>query len=136
MAPPGHTPSRPSGPHQAHVNVLRSPAAECRAATLQRCPRSVAERRPASAWDVLEIRLLAEEHQIEAISFARPVRSRRTLAAFCVLGQCAKSKTGPNWKTLAAAPGPGQVASTARYLRDALAALCGCEFEAIWWQWS
>src|SRR5712691_6290887 len=94
-------------------------------------PGSVAERR--QVLDLPEIRLLAQEHQIEAICC--PTCHTTSLGSFPA-SVSAPVQYGPNLQALAVYLHQGQLLPTARTC-EALAALCGCQIaEATLLQWS
>ena len=100
-------------------------------ADLSPVPGSVAERH--QVLDVPEIRLLAHEHQIEAMCC--PTCHRTSLGSFPALVS-APVQYGPNMQALAVYLHQGQLLPTARTC-EALAALCGCHIaEATLLQWS
>jgi transposase len=91
----------------------------------------VAERR--QLLDLPEIRLLAHEHQIEAICC--PTCHTRNLGTFPA-AVSAPVQYGPNLQALAVYLHQGQLLPTARTC-EALAAVCGCQIsEATLIQWS
>jgi transposase len=91
----------------------------------------VAERR--QVLDVPEIRLLAQEHQIEAICC--PTCHTTSLGSFPA-SVSAPVQYGPNLQALAVYLHQGQLLPTARTC-EALAAICGCQIsEATLLQWS
>jgi transposase len=90
-----------------------------------------AERR--QVLDLPEIRLLAQEHQIEAIWC--PTCHRKSLGSFPPLVS-APVQYGPNMQALAVYLHQGQLLPTARTC-EALASICGCQIsEATLLQWS
>ncbi|GAC1565441.1 MAG: IS66 family transposase [Ktedonobacteraceae bacterium] len=92
---------------------------------------TVVERR--QVLDVPQIRLLAHEHQIEAIGC--PNCQSSSLGRFPA-GVRAPVQYGPNLQALAVYLHQGQVLPTARTC-EALAAICGCQIaEATLLQWS
>jgi transposase len=94
-------------------------------------PGSVAERR--QVLDLPEIRLLAHEHQIEAIWC--PTCHARSLGSFPA-ALSAPVQYGPNLQALAVYRHQGQLLPTARTC-EALAAICGCHLsEGPLLQWS
>src|SRR5260370_14844360 len=98
---------------------------------LSAVPGIVAERR--QVLDVPEIRLLAHEHQVEAICC--PTCHSISLGSFPA-SVSAPVQYGPNLQALAAYLHQGQLLPTARTCQ-ALAALCGCQIaEATLIQWS
>src|SRR5207237_10750116 len=98
---------------------------------LSAVPGRVAERR--QVLDVPEIRLLAHEHQIEAICC--PTCHTTSLGRFPA-SVSAPVQYGPNLQALAVYLHQGQLLPTARTC-EALAALCGCQIsEATLLQWS
>jgi transposase len=91
----------------------------------------VAQRR--QVLDVPEIRLLAQEHQIEAICC--PTCHTTSLGSFPA-SVSAPVQYGPNLQALAVYLHQGQLLPTARTC-EALAAICGCQIsEATLLQWS
>src|SRR6266852_3682896 len=100
-------------------------------ADLSTVPGSVVERR--QVLDVPEIRLLAHEHQIEAIGC--PTCHRTSLGSFPT-SVSAPVQYGPHLQALAVYLHQGQLLPTARTC-EALAAICGCQIaEATLLQWS
>jgi transposase len=98
---------------------------------LSTVPGSVAERR--QVLDVPEMRLLAQEHQIETICC--PGCHTRNLGSFPA-AVSAPVQYGPNLQALAVYLHQGQLLPTARTC-EALAAICGCQIsEATLLQWS
>jgi len=98
---------------------------------LSAVPGIVAERR--QILDVPEIRLLAHEHQIEAICCPHCHTTSRGSFPAAV---SAPVQYGPNLQALAVYLHQGQLLPTARTC-EALAALCGCHIsEATLLQWS
>ena len=98
---------------------------------LSAIPGSIAERR--QVLDVPEIRLLAHEHQIEAICC--PTCHTTSLGSFPA-AVSAPVHYGPHLQALAVYLHQGQVLPTARTC-EALAALCGCQIaEGTLLQWS
>lgn len=98
---------------------------------LSAVPGSVAERR--QVLDVPEIRLVAQEHQIEAIYC--PTCHSTSLGSFPATVS-APVQYGPHLQALAVYLHQGQLLPTARTC-EALAALCGCQIsEATLIQWS
>jgi len=98
---------------------------------LSAVPGSVAERR--QVLDVPEIRLLAHEHQVEAIYC--PTCHSISLGRFPA-SISAPVQYGPHLQALAVYLHQGQLLPTARTCQ-ALAALCGCQIaEATLLQWS
>ena len=98
---------------------------------LSTVPGSLAERR--QVLDVPEMRLLAQEHQIEAICC--PTCHTRNLGSFPA-AVSAPVQYGPNLQALAVYLHQGQLLPTARTC-EALAAICGCQIaEATLLQWS
>jgi transposase len=92
---------------------------------------SVAERR--QVLDVPEIRLLAQEHQIEALCC--PTCHTTSLGSFPA-AVSAPVQYGPNLQALAVYLHQGQLLPTARTC-EALAAICGCQIsEGTLIQWS
>src|SRR3989454_5767533 len=111
------------------VTVPRS--AGSRSEDLSAVPGSVAERR--QVLDLPEIRLRAQEHQIEAICC--PTCHTRNLGSFPA-AVSAPVHYGPNLQALAVYLHQGQLLPTARTC-EALAALCGCQIsEGTLLQWS
>lgn len=99
-------------------------------ADLSDAPGIVAERR--QVLDVPEIRLLAHEHQVEAVCCPHCHSSSR--GSFPT-GVSAPVQYGPNLQALAVYLHQGQLLPTARTC-EALAALCGCHIaEATVLQW-
>jgi len=100
-------------------------------ADLSTVPGSVAERR--QVLDVPEMRLLAHEHQSEAICC--PTCHRTSLGSFPT-SVSAPVQYGPHLQALAVYLHQGQLLPTARTC-EALAALCGCHIaQATLLQWS
>jgi transposase len=100
-------------------------------ADLSGVPGIVAERR--QVLDVPEIRLLAQEHQIEAICC--PTCHATSLGSFPA-SVTASVQYGPNLQALAVYLHQGQLLPTARTCQ-ALAALCGCHLsEGTLVEWS
>ncbi len=98
---------------------------------LSAVPGSVAERR--QVLDVPEMRLLAQEHQIEAICC--PTCHSRNLGSFPA-AVSAPVQYGPHLQALAVYLHQGQLLPTARTCQ-ALAAICGCQIaEATRLPWS
>jgi transposase len=113
--------------------VVRHRPTVCRqcSADLSAVPGSVTERR--QVLDVPEIRLLAHEHQIEAICC--PTCHRTSLGSFPA-SVSAPVQYGPHLQALAVYLHQGQLLPTARTC-EALAAICGCQIsEATLIQWS
>ncbi len=111
-------------PHRPEV------CSQCHA-DLSALPGSVAERR--QVLDLPEIRLLAQEHQIEAICC--PNCHSRNLGSFPTVVS-APVQYGPNLQALAVYLHQGQLLPTARTC-EALVAICGCQIsEATLIQWS
>jgi transposase len=103
---------------------------QCRA-DLSGVPGIVAERR--QVLDVPEIRLLAQEHQIEAICC--PTCHTTSLGSFPA-AVSAPVQYGPHLQALAVYLHQGQLLPTARTC-EALAAICGCQIsEGTLIQWS
>jgi transposase len=103
---------------------------QCRA-DLSHVPGTVAERR--QVLDVPEIRLLAHEHQLEAICC--PACHTITSGSFPA-SVSAPVQYGPNMQALAVYLHQGQLLPTARTC-EALAAICGCQIaEGTLLQWS
>lgn len=126
---PGHTLSMVDQPDA----VVHHRPKVCRQCTedLSRVPGSVAERR--QVLDVPEIRLMAHEHQIEAVCCP----SCHTISLGCFPSTVlAPVQYGPNLQALAVYLQQGQLLPTARTC-EALAAICGCHIsEATLLQWS
>src|SRR5712691_2714136 len=103
-------------------DVVRHRPAVCRQchADLSAVPGSVVERR--QVLDVPEIRLLAHEHQLEAICC--PTCHSTSLGSFPA-SVSAPVQYGPNVQALAVYLHQGQLLPTARTC-EVLAALCGC----------
>src|SRR5260370_39179908 len=116
---PGHTLAMVEQPDE----VVRHRPMVCRQCRedLSAVPGSVAERR--QVLDVPEIRLLAQEHQIEAICCpnCHTISSGSFPAAVS-----APVQYGPNLQALAVYLHQGQLLPTARTC-EALAAICGCQ---------
>src|SRR5512142_1704534 len=126
---PGHTLSMVEQPDE----VVRHRPQVCRqcSADLSTVPGSVAERR--QVLDLPEIRLLAHEHQIEAICC--PTCHTTSLGSFPT-SVSAPVQYGPHLQALAVYLHQGQLLPTARTC-EALAALCGCQIaEGTLIQWS
>jgi transposase len=115
---PGHTLSMVEQPD----DVVRHRPQVCKqcSADLSGVPGNVAERR--QILDVPEIRLLAHEHQIEAICC--PACHATSLGSFPA-SVSAPVQHGSNLQALAVYLYQGQLLPTARTC-EALAALCGC----------
>src|SRR5260221_9585250 len=125
----GHTLSMVEQPDE----VVRHRPKVCRQCSenLSGVPGSVAERR--HVLDVPEIRLLAQEHQIEAICC--PTCHTTNLGSFPA-SVTAPVQYGPNLQALAVYLHQGQLLPTARTC-EALAAICGCQLsEGTLIQWS
>src|SRR6266581_4581972 len=125
----GHTLSMVEQPDE----VVRHRPAVCRQcrADLSAVPGVVAERR--QVLDVPAIRLLAHEHQIEAICC--PACHTTSLGSFPA-SVSAPVQYGPHLQALAVYLHQGQLLPTARTC-EALAALCGCHIaEGTLIQWS
>ena len=126
---PGHTLSMVEQPEEV-VRHRPKVCSQCRE-DLSAVPGSVAERR--QVLDVPEIRLLAQEHQIEAIWC--PTCHTRSLGSFPA-AVSAPVQYGPNMQALAVYLHQGQLLPTARTC-EALAAICGCQIsEGTLIQWS
>jgi transposase len=126
---PGHTLSMGEQPDE----VVRHRPEVCRQCSedLSAVPGSVAERR--QVLDLPEIRLLAQEHQLEAIWC--PTCHTRNLGSFPT-AVSAPVQYGPNLQALAVYLHQGQLLPTACTC-EALAAICGCPIsEATLIQWS
>src|SRR6266567_2866360 len=125
----GHTLSMVEQPDE----VVRHRPAVCRQcrADLSAVPGVVAERR--QVLDVPAIRLLAHEHQIEAICC--PACHTTSLGSFPA-SVSAPVQYGPHLQALAVYLHQGQLLPTARTC-EALAALCGCQIaEGTLIEWS
>ncbi len=126
---PGHTLSMMEQP-DAVVRHRPAVCSQCRA-DLSAVPGSVAERR--QVLDVPEIRLLCQEHQIEAICC--PACHITNLGSFPA-AVSAPVQYGPHLQALAVYLHQGQLLPTARTC-EALAALCGCQIaEGTLIEWS
>jgi transposase len=126
---PGHTLSLVEQPDEV-VRHRPEVCSQC-GEDLSRVPGSVAERR--QVLDVPEIRLLAQEHQIEAICC--PTCHTRSLGSFPAAVN-APVQYGPHLQALAVYLHQGQLLPTARTC-EALAAICGCQIaEGTLIQWS
>ncbi len=126
---PGHTLSLVEQPDEV-VRHRPQVCSQCRE-DLSAVPGSVAERR--QVLDLPEIRLLAQEHQIEAICC--PTCHSRNLGSFPA-SVSAPVQYGPHLQALAVYLHQGQLLPTARTC-EALAAICGCQIsEATLLQWS
>ncbi len=126
---PGHTLCMVEQPDE----VVRHRPAVCRQCRkdLSAVPGSVAERR--QVLDVPEIRLVAHEHQIEAICC--PTCHTTSLGSFPA-AVTAPVQYGPHLQALAVYLHQGQLLPTARTC-EALAALCGCQIaEGTLIEWS
>ena len=126
---PGHTLSMVEQPDE----VVRHRPEVCRQCRedLSAVPGSVAERR--QVLDVPEIRLLAQEHQVEAICC--PTCHTTSLGIFPT-SVSAPVQYGPNIQALAVYLHQGHLLPTARTC-EALAAICGCQiWEGTLLQWS
>jgi len=126
---PGHTLALVEQPDE----VVRHRPKVCRQCNedLSAVPGSVAERR--QVLDVPEIRLVAQEHQIEAICC--PTCHSTSLGSFPA-AVSAPVQYGPNLQALAVYLHQGQLLPTARTC-EALAAICGCQIsEGTLIQWS
>ncbi len=138
--PSGKRPGGQAG-HAGHTLALVEPpdevvrhrpqvCSQC-SADLRDVPGIIAERR--QVLDIPEIRLLAHEHQIEAICC--PTCHTTSLGHFPV-SVSAPVQYGPHLQALAVYLHQGQLLPTARTC-EALAALCGCQIsEASVLQWS
>src|SRR6266567_880373 len=125
----GHTLSMMEQP-DAVVRHRPAVCSQCRA-DLSAVPGSVAERR--QVLDVPEIRLLCQEHQIEAICC--PACHITNLGSFPA-AVSAPVQYGPHLQALAVYLHQGQLLPTARTC-EALAALCGCQIaEGTLIEWS
>ena len=138
--PSGKRPGGQEG-HVGHTLVMveqpddvvphRPPVCRQCGQNLSQVPGTVVERR--QVLDVPEIRLLAHEHQIEAICC--PSCHTSTLGCFPA-PISAPVQYGPNLQALAVYLHQGQLLPTARTCQ-ALAALCGCQLsEGTLIQWS
>src|SRR6266702_2908875 len=137
--PSGKRPGGQAG-HPGHTLVMVEPpdtvvrhrpkvCSQC-CADLSTVPGSVAERR--QVLDVPEMRLLAHEHQSEAICC--PTCHRTSLGSFPT-SVSAPVQYGPHLQALAVYLHQGQLLPTARTC-EALAALCGCHIaQATMLQW-
>jgi transposase len=126
---PGHTLAMVEQPDEV-VRHRPTVCSQCRE-DLSAVPGSVVERR--QVLDLPEIRLLAQEHQIEAISC--PTCHTITSGSFPA-SVSAPVQYGPQLQALAVYLHQGQLLPTARTC-EALAALCGCQIsEATLLQWS
>jgi transposase len=126
---PGHTLSMVEQPEEV-VRHRPEVCSQCRE-DLSRVPGRVAERR--QVLDVPEIRLVAHEHQIEAICC--PTCHTRSLGSFPA-AVSAPVQYGPHLQALAVYLHQGQLLPTARTC-EALAAICGCQIsEGTLLQWS
>jgi transposase len=148
LARPPRSSRRPSGKHPGGqaghpghtLSMVEQPEEEVchRAQVCSQCgedlsaiPGTITERR--QVLDVPEIRLLAQEHQVEAISC--PSCHKNNLGSFPD-GVKAPVQYGPNLQALAVYLHQGQLLPTARTC-EALAAICGCQIsEATLIQWS
>src|SRR6266702_4772140 len=138
--PSGKRPGGQAG-HAGHTLAMVEPpdsvvrhrpkvCSQCRA-DLSAVPGSVAERR--QVLDVPEIRLLCQEHQIEAICC--PACHITNLGSFPA-AVSAPVQYGPHLQALAVYLHQGQLLPTARTC-EALAALCGCQIaEGTLIEWS
>ncbi len=125
---PGHTLSLVEQPDE----VVRHRPKVCRQCRedLSAVPGKVAERR--QVLDVPEIRLLTQEHQLEAIYC--PTCHRTSLGSFPA-SVSAPVQYGPNLQALAVYLHQGQLLPTARTC-EVLAAVCGCQIsEGTLIQW-
>ena len=126
---PGHTLSLVELPDE--VVPHRPPVCRQCQEDLSAVPGSVVERR--QVLDVPQMRLLAQEHQIEAICC--PTCHTTSLGSFPA-AVSAPVQYGPNLQALAVYLHQGQLLPTARTC-EALAAMCGCQLaEASLLQWS
>src|SRR5258708_6768460 len=126
---PGHTLAMVEQPDEV-VRHRPKICSQCRE-DLSRVPGRVAERR--QVLDLPEIRLLAHEHQIEALCC--PTCHTTSLGRFPAAVN-APLQYGPNLQALAVYLHQGQLLPTARTC-EALAALCGCQIsEGTLIQWS
>jgi transposase len=126
---PGHTLSLVEQPEEV-VRHRPEVCSQC-SADLSGVLGVVAERR--QVLDLPEIRLLAQEHQIEAICC--PTCHTRSLGSFPA-AVSAPVQYGANLQALAVYLHQGQLLPTARTC-EALAAICGCHIsEATLLQWS
>ena len=126
---PGHTLSLVEQPDEV-VRHRPKVCSQC-SADLSAVPGSVAERR--QVLDLPEIRLLAQEHQIEAICC--PTCHTTSLGSFPT-SVSAPVPYGPNMQALAVYLHQGQLLPTARTC-EALASICGCQIsEATLIPWS
>src|SRR5216684_3074211 len=116
---PGHTLAMVEQPDEV-VRHRPEVCSQCHE-DLSAVPGSVVERR--QVLDVPEIRLLAQEHQLEAICC--PTCHTRSLGSFPA-SVSAPVQYGPNTQALAVYLHQGQLLPTARTC-EALAALCGCQ---------
>src|SRR5260221_2094378 len=125
----GHTLAMVEQPDEV-VRHRPEVCSQCRE-ELSRVPGIVAERR--QVLDVPDIRLLAQEHQIEAICC--PTCHTTSLGSFPA-SVSAPVQYGPNLQALAVYLQQRQLLPTARTC-EALAAICGCELsEGTLIQWS
>src|SRR6266567_2263069 len=125
--------SRTSSKPPSSDGLVRHRPAVCRQcrADLSAVPGVVAERR--QVLDVPAIRLLAHEHQIEAICC--PACHTTSLGSFPA-SVSAPVQYGPHLQALAVYLHQGQLLPTARTC-EALAALCGCQIaEGTLIEWS
>src|SRR5712691_3235460 len=126
---PGHTLSMVEQP-DAVVRHRPKVCSQC-GEDLSAVPGRVTERR--QVLDLPEIRLLAQEHQLEAIGC--PSCQCTSLGSFPA-SVTAPVQYGPNVQALAVYLHQGQLLPTARTC-EALAAICGCQIsEATLLQWS
>src|SRR6266478_7243317 len=119
---PGHTLSMVEQPDE--VVCHRPPVCRLCREDLSRVPGRVAERR--QVLDLPDIRLLAHEHQIEAVCC--PTCHTTSLGSFPA-SVSAPVQYGPHLQALAVYLHQGQLLPTARTC-EALAALCGCQIAA------
>src|SRR5947209_4877642 len=126
---PGHTLSMVEQPDEV-VRHRPKVCSQCRQ-DLSAVPGRVTERR--QVLDVPEIRLLAQEHQIEVICC--PTCHTTSLGSFPA-AVSAPVQYGPNMQALAVYLHQGQLLPTARTCQ-ALASICGCQIsEGTLIQWS
>src|SRR5436309_1180396 len=126
---PGHTLTMVGQPDEV-VRHRPGVCSQC-GEDLSGVPSSIAERR--QVLDVPEIRLMAHEHQLEAICC--PTCHTSSLGSFPA-AVSAPVQYGPNLQALAVYLHQGQLLPTARTC-EALAAICGCHLsEASLLQWS
>src|SRR2546423_5090953 len=126
---PGHTLALVEQPDDV-VRHRPEVCSQCHA-DLSHVPGSVAERR--QVLDVPEIRLVAHEHQIEAVCC--PTCHTTSLGRFPA-SVSAPVQYGPHLQALAVSLHQGQLLPTARTC-EALASICGCQIaEGTLLQWS